>query len=238
MKIIKHVHGMRPAPAIPEEARRYFIEGSTLIKTAKGQGGYMLALEAYQKCLLIALWWPEAYYNYGVALELANHYDEAVSILKLYIATTPGVVELRKAQDKIYEIGAKKKISAQENNESSPRTVTVRESSKFDDWLAKLDSRRYLYQGSDGDRNVLDVRGKFLVRGAIYDGSYIELAGEATHIEIRGRETTIPIYEHESFQKVWSTSFTYIISENGDSITLRSQLSDSSVREYVFLWQR
>ncbi len=76
-----------------------------------------------------------------------------MNVLKLYIATTPGEAESRKAQDKIYEIGAKKKLAAQEREESSPQAVAAREQKKFsDDWLKKLDGRRYFnpLPGQDG----------------------------------------------------------------------------------------
>jgi tetratricopeptide (TPR) repeat protein len=148
-KIIKHVQTMKPAPAIPEEARRCFIEGNALLKAAKAQKGYELAIDAYRQCLLIAPWWAEAYFNYAVALDLANRFDEAVNVLKLYIATNPGGEESRKAQDKIYEIGAKKKLAAQEREESSPQAVAAREQNKFEDWLKKLDGRRFDHDKCD-----------------------------------------------------------------------------------------
>jgi tetratricopeptide (TPR) repeat protein len=113
-KIIRHVQTMKPAPAIPEEARRHFIEGNTLLKAAKDQRGYGLARDAYRHCLLAAPWWADAYNNYAVALELSGQFDDAANALKLYIATNPGEGETRKAQDKIYEIGAKKRLAAQE----------------------------------------------------------------------------------------------------------------------------
>jgi tetratricopeptide (TPR) repeat protein len=120
-KIITLVQKMKRKPAIPEEARGYFIEGNTLLKAAKDQKGYGLALDDYRQCLLIAPWWADAYYNYSVALDLANQFDEAATVLKLYIATNPGEEESRKAQDKIYEIDAQKKLAAQKKEESSPR---------------------------------------------------------------------------------------------------------------------
>jgi tetratricopeptide (TPR) repeat protein len=175
-KIIKHVQTMKLAPAIPEEARRYFVEGNALLKAAKAQKGYGLAIDAYRQCLLIAPWWAEALYNYAVALDLANQFDEAVNVLKLYITTTPGEGESRKAQDKIYEIGAKKKLAAQEKEESSPQAIAAREQKKSDNWLKKLDGRRYTKPGEV--TSVLDVKGKVLVWGLIDRYGYQEVGGE------------------------------------------------------------
>ena len=139
-KIIKHVRTMKKAPAIPEEARRHFIEGNALLKAAKDQKGYELATDAYRQCLLIAPWWPEANYNFAVALELANRFDSSMNALKLYIATNPGEEESRKAQDKIYEIGAKKIIAAREREDSTAKAAADAKARAEAAERAKLDS--------------------------------------------------------------------------------------------------
>jgi len=233
-KIIRLVQTMSPTPTIPEEARRYFVEGNALLKAAKEQKGYGLAIDAYRQCLLIAPWWAEAYYNNAVALELANQFDEAMNVLKLYIATKPGESESRKAQDKIYEIGAKKKLAVIAIEEPSPKAMVQ---DPFESLLRKIDGRRYTQQ-VPGATSVLDVRGKVLVRGYIDERGYHEWTSEAGRIEIRGRETTIPIYEHASFQTVWAVSMTFTISEDGDRITGRTRFSDGDIREYIHFWQR
>lgn len=237
-KIIKHVQAMKPKPAIPEEARRYFVEGNALLKATKGQKGYGLAIDAYRQCLLTAPWWAEALYNYAVALDLANQFDEGMNALKLYIATNPGGEESRKAQDKIYEIGAKKKLAAQEREESSPQTVAAREQNKSDDWLKKLDGRRYTCPSGNA-KLVLDLRGKVFVYGNITSESGYQEAGR---FEIRGRVTSYaPTREQQSGGmtfRFWVVEGTYTISEDGDRITQRLRYNDGDVRENIFLWQR
>jgi tetratricopeptide (TPR) repeat protein len=251
-KIINLVQGMKPVPAIPEEARRYFIEGNALLKAAKEQKGYGLAIDTYRKCLLIAPWWAEAYYNYAVALDLANQFDEAVNVLKLYIATNPGGEESRKAQDKIYEIGAKKKLAAQEREESSPQAAAAREQNKFDDLLKKVDGRRYFYPppGQDGYAMTIDVSGKFFLLGLIVPpghanrndpGGFISYANRSDgRYEIRGRETTVKIpYIQPPPFKEWAVEDTYIISENGDRITKRTLFNTGKLgNDMIFRWQR
>jgi tetratricopeptide (TPR) repeat protein len=237
-KIIKHVQTMQPSPAIPEEARRYFVEGNALLKAAKAQKGYGLAIDAYRQCLLIAPWWAEALYNYAVALDLANQFDEGMNSLKLYIATNPGGEESRKAQDKIYEIGAKKKLAAQEREESSPQAVAAREQNKFEDWLKKIDGRRYTCPSGNA-KLVLDLRGKVFVYGNITSQSGYH---EAARFEIRGRVTSYaPTREQQSGGmtfRFWVVEGTYTISEDGDRITQRLRYNDGDVRENIFLWQR
>ena len=220
-KIIKHVQTMRPAPAIPEEARRYFIEGNVLTKRAKEQKGYGLAIDAYQQCLLIAPWWAEAYYNYAVALDLAGKFDEGINALKLYIATNPGGEESRKAQDKIYEMGAKKKLAAQERESSSRQTAAAPKQNTFEDLLRKIDGRRYFVRDAVGNVHTLDVKGKVLVWH------------ESELFDIKGREFTctskLRPYEE----------FTFIISEDGNRITNRViRHSDNMKAEIIYLWQR
>ena len=224
-KIIKHTQTMKPAPALPEEARRYFIEGNAMLKAVKEQKGYGLALDAYRQCLLAAPWWAEAYYNYSVALDLANRFDEAVNVLKLYITTNPGEAESRKAQDKIYEIGAKKKLAAQEKEESSPQAIAAREQKKSDDWLKKLDGRRY--RESRGGSGELEVRGKFIVLSApgVSLGPW----------EIRGRSASTPRVMQRPPLPVQTT---FIISEDGDRVIEHRDFSDGNALEFVWVWQR
>ena len=235
-KIIRHVQTMKPKPAVPEEARRHFIEGNTLLKAAKDQRSYGLARDAYRQCLLVAPWWADAYNNYAVALELSGQFDDAVNALKLYIVTNPGEGETRKAQDKIYEIGAKKKLAAQEKEPSAPKAVSAPPQNTFEDLLRKIDGRRYTITEGSGVTSVLDVRGRTIVRGTIENGRYLEWTGEASRVEIRGRETTVPLY-YRPF-KVSAVSMTFLISEDGYSITGRTRFSDGDSRDYIHLWQR
>ena len=239
-KIIKHVQTMKPSPPIPEEARRYFIEGNALLKAAKEQKGYGLALDSYRQCLLIAPWWEEAYFNYAVALDLANQFDEAVNALKLYIATNPGEGESRKAQDKIYEIGAKKKLAALESQKSSPQAVPAPKQDTFEDLLRKIDGRRYTQPAGQGLTSVLDVRGRVLIYGGILaPGAFPGRQGyfENSRYEIPGREFTYPVTNPLGCQ-VCPVADTFIISEDGDRITQRRRYSDSHVNEFIHLWQR
>jgi tetratricopeptide (TPR) repeat protein len=234
-KIIKLVQTMRPVPPTPEEARRYFIEGNALLKAAKAQKGYELAIDAYRQCLLIAPWWAEAYFNYAVALDLANRFDEAVNVLKLYIATNPGGEESRKAQDKIYEIGAKKKLAAQEREESSPQASATREQNKFGDLLRKIDGRRYTHSLSGGYKSIIDVRGKVLVWGNIMpNGEY----SEAFCSEMRGRESPVPIDSNSPAARLGLVESTLIISEDGGRMTSRMRYKDGTAYEHIYLWQR
>jgi len=240
-KIIRHVQAMKQKPAIPEEARRHFIEGNTLLKAAKDQRSYGLARDAYRQCLLVAPWWGDAYNNYAVALELSGQFDDAVNALKLYIATNPGEGETRKAQDKIYEIGAKKKLAAQEKESSPPKAASAPPQNAFEDLLRKIDGRRYTCP-IEACSMVIDVRGKVFIMGNLcpqnHDVPDFRGYVEGFRDEIRGRETTVPIYNQPAHLRVRAVSKTYVISDDGDRITYRIRYNDGDVRQYIFLWQR
>jgi len=103
-KIIRHVQTMKPAPAIPESARRHYVKGSTLYDDSKNPSESADASEEFRQSLLIAPWWGDAYMKMGLALESSKRYDEAIAALKLFIATNPKDDVMRKAQDEIYKI--------------------------------------------------------------------------------------------------------------------------------------
>jgi tetratricopeptide (TPR) repeat protein len=103
---------LSPRPEIPEEARRHFVKGGAIQKESKDPQALELAINEYNQALLVAAWWPEAYYNFGVALEQAGKFDAAIDALKLYLLTKPSTAEAREAQDKLYAIEGKKDLAA------------------------------------------------------------------------------------------------------------------------------
>jgi tetratricopeptide (TPR) repeat protein len=116
-KIIKHVHTMKPKPAIPDDARRFFVKAVTFAKEAKSPSDYELAVKTYQDALLIAPWWPEAYYNLSIALAGAERFDEASVPLNLYLLTKPTPLESQEAKDRLYSLEAKKELAQKQQAE-------------------------------------------------------------------------------------------------------------------------
>lgn len=119
--LIKFVQTMKPAPALPEEARKNFIKGGVFLKEASDNAGVALAVEAYQNALVIAPWWGAAYYNLAVARQLAGQYDEAAGSLNFYLLTNPGAKEAEKVQEKLYELEAKKELAQKQKAEADSR---------------------------------------------------------------------------------------------------------------------
>lgn len=116
-KIVKLGAALKPPPVIPEEARRYYLKAAAIQKTAKTPEDAALAISNYQQVLLLAPWWADAYYNMSSALELAGRYSEAISALKLYLASTPK--DARAAQDHIYALEGEQEQAAAEDQKRS-----------------------------------------------------------------------------------------------------------------------
>jgi len=106
-KIVRLAAQMEPASAIPEEARRFMVRGITLQKEAKGPSDYAAAIEEYRQALVIAPWWPDAYFNLSVAQEAAGRFREARGSLGFYLASGPAEAEARSAQDRVYALEAR-----------------------------------------------------------------------------------------------------------------------------------
>lgn len=108
--IIKLASRLTPAPAIPEEARKHFIEGTAIVKAAKNPAQQALAAQSFSEALKIAPWWSDAYYNLGVAQDLAEKYDEAEMAFNFYLVSNASDAEKRDVQDRIYGLSAKRKL--------------------------------------------------------------------------------------------------------------------------------
>ncbi len=108
--IIKLASGLKPAPPIPEEARKHFVEGTAIVKSAKNPAQQAIAAQSFIEALKVAPWWGDAYYNLGVAQELAEKYDEAEQAFNFYLLSNPKATEKREVQDRIYALSAKRKL--------------------------------------------------------------------------------------------------------------------------------
>ena len=93
-RIIKLGVELRPAPAVPEEARRSFVEGINIVKLAKDASSQKLAIESFSEALKIAPWWGDAYYNLAVAQELTGQLNDAERTLKWFLLTNPGQLSM------------------------------------------------------------------------------------------------------------------------------------------------
>ena len=108
--ILKLAGGLKPAPAIPEEARKHFIEGEVISNLAKNAAQAAQAAQSFTEALKVAPWWGNAYYNLGRAQAQAERYDEAEQAFNFYLLSNPSATDKRDAQDQIYALSAKRKL--------------------------------------------------------------------------------------------------------------------------------
>lgn len=162
-QIVKLAAEVKPAPAIPEEANRFFVRGNVFQKEAKDASGYEIAISAYREALRIAPWWGDAYFNLAAAQGLAGRFDDAIASLKLFIASAPaGSAEAREAQNKTYALEAKKEMAANEQRkieENSPQAKLK----KDEQLIRSLNSARFVSETDFGSgvlvREIYEIRG-------------------------------------------------------------------------------
>jgi tetratricopeptide (TPR) repeat protein len=116
-KIIKLAISIKPAPAIPEEAREPFVMGATVLKKASDPAGASKAVDLFTQALTIAPWFSEAYYNRALARETAGQFEPAMDDLKLYLEFKLTDTERREAQDKIYSLKADAQLASAKKSE-------------------------------------------------------------------------------------------------------------------------
>jgi tetratricopeptide (TPR) repeat protein len=230
-KIIKHVQTMKQKPVMSTEAEKYEGRAEYAIKNAKNEADFLDAAKEYDKALLLAPWVSSYYFNQAIAYEKAGKPKEAKQSFEFYLLAAPDAQDARDVRKRIagLEYAAEKAAK-----ESSPQAVAAREQKKSDDWLKKLDGRRYTSPVGSGQTGVIDVRGKVFVNGIIGESGK-DVYREDNRIEIQGRETTVRFSTSAPFLPVAAT---FIISEDGDRITYRKLFSDGDVRNVIYLWQR
>jgi tetratricopeptide (TPR) repeat protein len=183
-KIMQFVQEMKRKPSIPEDARRHYVKASTLLEDARQPSDSADAAEEFRQALLVAPWWGEAYMKMGLALETAQRYDDAIVSLKLFMATNPQDEVLRKAQDEIYKIEAKREKAAKdkelaarkavEDQRAQQEAAEAKKASEQEDFLARINGARYIYRfwgkrsdtGADAEYlQTLDARGDTISMG-------------------------------------------------------------------------
>jgi tetratricopeptide (TPR) repeat protein len=166
-KIVKFAQTMKPAPALPEAARRNYVMARTLFKDAKNIRDYTDAITKFRTAVLLAPWWADVYLDIGLACEATKQYAEAIDALRFYIAVNPDSEKSRKAQDEIYIIEAKTEKAAKK---SDPAEIAKRQREAEEDFIKKLDGARYTAHWNEKDFSMdftIDIIGRRVVTGTI-----------------------------------------------------------------------
>jgi hypothetical protein len=128
-RIIKLAQGIKPAPAVPEEARRPFVRGNAAMSEAKTPDDYGRAAQLYEEALALAPWWADPYFNLAKARELRREYDGAIRSLRFYLLAGVAASEAREAQDRIYVL--EEKASAGQREKERPQAQVQQLQSKY-----------------------------------------------------------------------------------------------------------
>lgn len=228
-KIIRHAQAMKPAPAVPIEVEKFEGRAEFAIKSAKTETDFLDAAKEYEKALLIAPWVPAYYFNQGIALEKAGKLKEAKRCFEFYLLAAPNAQDAREVRKRIAGLEYAIEKAAKE---TSRQAIIAPEHEKSDDWLMKMDGRRFVMPTGTGVTMIYDVKGKILVYGTLYNNQYTE----KDRAEIRGREMNITDPRRIIGGPV--AACTIIFSEDGSHITQRVRYRDGDVRDYVYRWQR
>ncbi len=241
-KIIAIAKTMRPAPAIPEEARGHYVMAATFMEKAKDNAGLERAIEQYKAALLAAPWWADAYKKLATAQKAADHYDDAVASLNLYLLTQPP--DARDAQDEIYKLKALKESAADdqkmaaekaqaaaaqaaaeeqqrrqaaaqkaiEDQRAQQAAAEERKVREQEDFLRRIDGAQYVHDFGNGYVVTLTVLGD-TIRGNK------DTAASSTTYKIAGHK----LHEYlQNGQLVLDRGMTGSISEDGNTIGLDS----------------
>lgn len=147
---------IKPAPAVPEEARRAFIRGNTAFASAKDPAGFSRAIERFEEASALAPWWADPYFNLAKACEGAQDFDRALRALTYYRATATTEADKRQALDLTYALEEKrdlKKADATSASDAASREAQVTQARRFEgDWYRDISSRSLTH------RQTLSIR--------------------------------------------------------------------------------
>lgn len=104
VKILTLAQRLDPPPAPTEEAERHVIRGQMAFKTAKSVEEFNEAAKEFKRATLLAPWWPDPYFNLGLAQAQAGKLDEAVASLKGYVLGAPNAPDVKEVKAKIVEL--------------------------------------------------------------------------------------------------------------------------------------
>jgi tetratricopeptide (TPR) repeat protein len=176
-KIITLAATLKPAPAVPEDARRAFIRGNTAFAAAKDPAGFSRAIERFEEASALAPWWADPYFNLAKACEGTQDFDCALRALKYYRATAKTEADKRQGQDLSYALEEKRDLkkadaaaekAKEEKAKAAADTPQAREAALFQ----KLEGARFvvhhtpensgLKPGTMGWDEIFEIKGRAL----------------------------------------------------------------------------
>lgn len=122
-KIIKL--SLTAKPALPEDAERNFVRGTTFLQKARDAAGYKKAIAEFSSAIEDAPWFALAYYNLSLAQEKAGLYADAIENLNFYLLAAPDAKNVREVKNKIYALEADVEILQQRDKAPAPAAAAA-----------------------------------------------------------------------------------------------------------------
>lgn len=116
--ILRIAASLHPPTAIPEEAHQALVQAGALLQQRNADHtDVQQAVADLRRALILAPWYPEAYYNLALALEISGEYDEAAKQLNYYLELNPSSDDTRAAKDLIYKLTTEKDAATRKQQE-------------------------------------------------------------------------------------------------------------------------
>jgi len=239
-RIIKHVQTMRPAPAIPEEARKRLDRGMAAAESAKNENDYKDAIEEFQKAVTIAPWLGIAYRNLAIVQDKAGQYPQALQNLRLFLLTSPPAADAEAAKTLMNKIEYRQEKAAKE---SSPQAMAAKEENKAEEYFKRIKGAKYtkhLDLGSWAETKSVDIYSNRIDLGStttrISDrrevprntppvGAYqVQWPCPITNKKMQGNDLVIEV----GGNNCWGVQ-SYTVSDDGATVTVHGVLFENSV---------
>ncbi len=148
-KIVKHVQTMKPAPAVPEEAKKYVNRGVAAGEGAKTENDYKDAIDEFQKAVNIAPWLGAGYRGLAVMQDKAGQYSQALQNLKLFLLTNPSTADTEAAKTLRDKIEYRQEKATKE---TSAEAIAERPKNKQEEFIRSLQGAVWVRESADGCR--------------------------------------------------------------------------------------
>ena len=210
-EVIALARALKPAPALPEEAKRRLARGAAAVKGAKDASDWKLAVDEFAAASLAAPWSGDVYYNLGVAQDKAADFDGALRSLTLAELASPGSEDIKTLR---YEVEFRKEKSPEARTRKDKEFVRGLEGVRYETpWTSGLGM--YL-KVSDGQLVQLQERREPRVCLCAEDnrcGGPLREVGECgARVTLNGRKAE---------ERRTQAGTRYEIAEDGETTTVR-----------------
>jgi uncharacterized protein (DUF2147 family) len=230
--------GAQTPPAIPEEARKHFVMGTTLFKDAKAHDDYVQVESQFKQAVELAPQWPEARYNLALAKEAAGDYSGAMSDLKLYQQFKLSESEARTVQDKMYALDAR-----QQKTVSDAAAKVAAETAR-----AKAQEQQFEGKWSYGGGEFIEILGPLSARlsggfDVVKSGPDISIKGSnsLSRFHISGRNVKFTVTTDETWKgrgfsqhRHRDRVYDFTISDDGKTLSGTVREENSSAGSTIF----